>query len=243
MSLINDALKRASTSKDKSQAAPGMASMQPVEQSAPKSGPLPMILCIVGISSLIMAGAFWLKSKGTPPATGSVQQQAKLETPQAVAQQLPVQKTEVASSAPISSTNSEANPAQNPVQRAVATFQKVQARNQEGESEVEKMVAPAATPTAPLERQVPAAAKNLPHQANTSAKAQNRTETAAPPSGSNEPAFKLHAIYYRLKGPTVVINGKTLKLGDSIDGAKVTGIERNAVELERNGAKEKLTLR
>ena len=47
--------------------------------------------------------------------------------------------------------------------------------------------------------------------------------------------FHLQAIYYRMKGPTVVINGKTLKVGEQVDGAKLVDIERTSAEIEYQG--------
>ena len=44
------------------------------------------------------------------------------------------------------------------------------------------------------------------------------------------------------KGGDGVGNGKTLKVGDSIDGAKLVSIERTSAEIELNGAKQKLTM-
>src|ERR1051325_4722241 len=73
MSLINDALKRASITKTAALADGNVAvPMQPVEQTTPKSGALPMILCITGIGALLVSGAFWLKSKGTPAESKSI---------------------------------------------------------------------------------------------------------------------------------------------------------------------------
>ena len=54
--------------------------------------------------------------------------------------------------------------------------------------------------------------------------------------------LRLNAIYYRLRGPSVVINGKNLKIGESIEGAKVTDIQRTSVELEFGGQKKALSL-
>ena len=60
-----------------------------------------------------------------------------------------------------------------------------------------------------------------------------------PPPGPN---FRLQAIYFRMKGPTVVINGKTLSIGDEVDGGKLVRIERTAAEIEYRGVREKLTM-
>ena len=65
---------------------------------------------------------------------------------------------------------------------------------------------------------------------------------AAAPSAPAFPDLKVNAIYYRLRGPTVVINGKTLKVGDEINGAKVTQIQRSMAEVEFEGRKKALTM-
>jgi hypothetical protein len=46
-----------------------------------------------------------------------------------------------------------------------------------------------------------------------------------------EAAFKVQGIFYRLSKPSAVINGRTLYVGDEIDGAKIVAIERHAVRL------------
>jgi hypothetical protein len=57
------------------------------------------------------------------------------------------------------------------------------------------------------------------------------------------PTLKLQGIYYRMSNPTVLINGQTLTVGDSIEGARIVKIERQGVVLEMGGQKKELTLR
>jgi hypothetical protein len=47
--------------------------------------------------------------------------------------------------------------------------------------------------------------------------------------------LKLQAIRYRLTKPSVLINNKTLFLGDEIGGAKLVAIERQRVRLVGQG--------
>ena len=54
------------------------------------------------------------------------------------------------------------------------------------------------------------------------------------------PPMKLQAVFYRLRNPTVVINGKTLSKGDEVDGARVVDIERMSVVVDWNGEKKTL---
>src|SRR5262249_34072306 len=67
-----------------------------------------------------------------------------------------------------------------------------------------------------------------------------KAEPIPPPPAT--PTFPLHAIYYRMKGPTVVINGKTLRVGDEVNGARLISIERTSAEIEFQGAKQKLAM-
>ena len=56
------------------------------------------------------------------------------------------------------------------------------------------------------------------------------------------PPLKLQAVFYRLRNPTVVINGKTLSKGEEVDGARVTDIERMSVVVDWNGEKKTLKM-
>jgi MSHA biogenesis protein MshK len=271
MSLINDALKRASTDKPKTEraGAPATPQLTPVEENHSRSkSVLPLVLCIVGIGALVVAGGFWLKANGTAKdassrlaSTEAALKPAPLE--KAAAPQEPVPsapaKTEAAappSSAAPAAKETAATPSaktetaaantaapHNPIERAAATLSNVQQRNSEGEAEADKTVsAPATQPraaaaTASSPSSISAPAKN---EIIPSGKAPAGNHTAI---HSEKPLFKLQAIYFRLKGPTVVINGKTLKVGDSIEGAKVLAIHRTSVDLEENGQKQTLTLR
>jgi len=71
------------------------------------------------------------------------------------------------------------------------------------------------------------------------------TTTAGTPvsTGSRPfPELKLQGIYYRLNDPSVMINGKTLEIGDLILEAKVIKIERKEVTLEFDGQQKVLRL-
>ena len=77
--------------------------------------------------------------------------------------------------------------------------------------------------------------------------ASSPTRQAAPPAVAPVapgafPELKLQAIFYRLRNPTVLINGKTLGKGEEIEGARVSDIERLSVAVEWNGEKKTLKL-
>jgi hypothetical protein len=231
MSLINDALKRATASEPKKDAAGNPTPpLEPVHDGERRSSPgvLPLVLCIVGLGALFAAGGFWLKSKGTPhPATTSGTEGANagaLTLP-------PAGTTEPLATTPAATPT----PLNNPVSRATATLEQVQKRNEEVPA------TQAATPASSSATSSSPAQTPPVQQVSTpaAAPAPTPTETAAE---ETNPPFKLQAIYYRLRGPSVVINGKTVKTGQSVDGAKVVSIQRTSVELEFHGTNFSLTL-
>lgn len=234
MSLINDALKRASHKPLAPAPPPGGPPLQPVETPPRGTGPLPIILCIVGIGALLMAGAFWIKSRGTPGVP--VEQLAQ--------QKSPTTPTEnVTPSAPI-----EFKPTaqKNAIDQAAATSQKVEPPNAAPESNqvlaaASRMTLPAGAPPAEPIKTQPAPASQV-EPAKTQPAAAAAEPVAIQPAAPPAPSFRLQAIYYRMRAPTVVINGKTVRVGDSVDGAKLVSIERTSAEIEFQGRREKLTM-
>ncbi len=218
MSLINDALKRASSSKPSGPPPPGGGpALQPVPGDSSRTGALPIILCLVGIGALLMAAAFWLKSRGTS-ATGELAARSDLPV-----QNASVVKNPLVATVPSDASNSTPAPqpfprnaAQAPIESSVTPLQKPI-----GEHNGQTSLAPIQPPaTLPASVPPPAVAAVAPRA----------------------PAFRLQAIYYRMKGPSVVINGKTVRVGEEIDGARLVSIERNAAEIEYQGARQKLTI-
>jgi len=57
------------------------------------------------------------------------------------------------------------------------------------------------------------------------------------------PPLKLGGIYFRMSKPSVLINNRTLFMGDTVDGARVVGIERHSVTVEFKGATNEIFLR
>jgi hypothetical protein len=69
--------------------------------------------------------------------------------------------------------------------------------------------------------------------------------TAPPPAAAAPaefPHLRLQAIYFRLKDPSVVINGHTAQVGDRVEGARVVAIERSRVEVEFQGERRTMEL-
>lgn len=246
MSLINDALKRASTTKAgpiSAEAAAGGPPLEPVADapSGARFGAVPLVLSIVGIGSLLVAGALWLKAKGTPAekqVAAASHTVSREQTSFAPAVQTPavVDSKPAVAQAP--------SHAPNPIERAAATFETIQQQNQQGEAEADKMVAaqPVPAPTTPVPQTETVVAEPKPVLRTEHAAVRKVERAPEQPAAESEPVYKLQAIYYRLKGPTVVINGKTLKTGQIVDGARVIAIQRNSVEIERFGVKQTLTV-
>lgn len=57
------------------------------------------------------------------------------------------------------------------------------------------------------------------------------------------PPLKLQGIYFRINKPSVMINNRTLYLGDQVDGARVVAIQRYSVKLELGGQTNELSIR
>jgi hypothetical protein len=209
MSLINDALKRASTSRPMLTEAQTLPLMQPVQEGSRGAGPLPIVLFIVGVGALLVSGGFWLKSNGTPPQAAVIPEPVQIATP-APAPALVAAET-ITTNLPL--------PTVSPTLAA-----EIPASDE---------------PTVVAEEQKPVAKPSRTVAATTGTKP---TEAAVQRAAEAQPDFSLQAIYYRMKGPTVVINGKTLKVGDTIAGAKLVAIERTAAEIISQGTRRKLTL-
>lgn len=131
----------------------------------------------------------------------------------------------VQASAPVNQPAAAA--ARNPVQSAAAVLNKVAERNDEG----------AAAP--------PVAASTAVARPVAATPAAVETVTPAPPA--LKPAeIKLQAIYFRLNNPTALLNGKTLRPGqnvEGVEGAKLVAINRTSVEVEVDGVRRTLNLK
>lgn len=228
MSLINDALKRASTAKTVPAEPAAVPAMQPAPEPARGStGPLPIVLFIVGVGALLVSAAFWLKSKGTP------QQNAAIATPPPQIATPPPSATVVEKASPPQPLPSTTAPVATPLPAPTLTAAPVVSAPVSPVSPSETVVV-TEPPVQESPRTKPAVA--------TAAKPAPAEPSAAPPVTAEQPTLNLQAIYYRMKGPTVVINGKTLKIGDSISGARLVAIERNFAVVEVQGTRLKLAL-
>ena len=74
--------------------------------------------------------------------------------------------------------------------------------------------------------------------------AAGNTKAAVPaPSRSKKSQFTLNGIIYDANAPGALINGKSVKVGDTVDGAIVKKITKSDVELEYNGTAVVLNIR
>ena len=57
----------------------------------------------------------------------------------------------------------------------------------------------------------------------------------APLPGPDPESFRVTAIMVGPEGPTAIINGRFVQVGERLSGARVVGIRRTSVDLEANG--------
>jgi hypothetical protein len=214
MSLINDALKRASNNKRR-ESGDG-PSLQPTfedRHSRLAASLIPVLLIIIVIAAAGYGGWSWYsKRKASETAAGD--------------------KTNSVARIPATAAAPATN---NPIARAQATLAKVTARNN-----VEETNAIPAFPGAAKNGVNGSKSNGVTVGAKTAPTA-NGTVTIPGVAPSPEP--RLQAIYYRLKDPSVLINGRTVKQGQEVDGMRIVKIERNAVTVEQNGKTRVLTLK
>jgi hypothetical protein len=93
---------------------------------------------------------------------------------------------------------------------------------------------------------VPRASNAAPRRADPVPKPVTTTAVAAAPIIAvpvKFPPLRLQSIFYRPTNPSVIINGKTLFLGDEINGVRVADIQPSSVTLMLSGQTNVLTLR
>ena len=100
-------------------------------------------------------------------------------------------------------------------------------------SQPETVVPPAASPTSPVTNLIATTTTEPASEPATDSPDTNATVAAEPVPPP--PPLKLQGIIFRLRNPTAMINGKSLLVGESVSGARVTKIEKDQVTLERDG--------
>ncbi len=263
MSLINDALKRANSEKARNPQvpppSPNVPAMQPVE-TPPPSSVLPWAVMLLGVAVLAIAAVLWFRGGSQP-----VKQVAQAPAAQTSTAPTPITKTaEPAGAASAAITKS---PDTQPQQLATASASTAPAApvktppQSAVETPVTTVATQAAQPTSSTPQavvttpavatQTPPAPVQTPPVTTAEATAEPQTQAPAVAAAAQAPAVaeppksiqpRLQAIYYRFRSPTVVINGKTLRTGQSVDGIQVVSIQRTSVEIQQDGKYRTLTL-
>jgi cytoskeletal protein RodZ len=230
MSLINDALKRAESEKRASQPSASTPPLQPVE-SAPSHSTSPLLLggvFLLGLGAIGIAAALWFGGRTTQvlpaPAPSSAASTPAQEPANVATATTPVPTDPGAQSAPASSIVATTQNASNTVPPSPVVVAS------SPQTSAPKPLAATAHPPAPIKTAPTPPATTTPPATRT---AQTQTQTNS---------IRLQSIFYRLRNPTVIINGKTLGVGDTLDGIKVVSIQRTSVEIVQNGKYRTLTL-
>jgi len=218
MSLINDALKRASQShREQPREANLESPMQPVPSRPSSKVPL-----IAGLSLVVIVGLagffFWQWWQTKNPAT----------TVAAVTKSVPESK-------PTPATKIAPPPNPTPIPVVAKTPET-------------KSVTPPAPVPAPVPVVVPTTVSSPAPVVPVAAVTPTATASAiispapAPAPLPPFPTIKLKAIFYRAKNPMALLNSRTLGIGEEIEGALVTKIESQKVTLEWKGQTKELWL-
>ena len=226
MSLINDALKRASTNPKPAASAVSAAEppMVAVAASAlaakPRQGtPVAMIVGMVALTAV----AAWFFLKWREASTGQPAIEASSPARPAPT---PAAKIQAPPAAVIASTPTAPAPVPiKPAQQTTAAAKRPESTTQMAP----KAQAPAVLPTAtPVASQTTSA---LP------------ASTPTPPQPESMPELKLQAIVFRMKNPSALINGHHVEVGDNVSGARVAEIQRTTVVVEWQGKRQSLQIK
>lgn len=220
MSLINDAIKRANqANKDRqapgSPAAPTPAEMQTVEtpRAQPAGGSMTSMLLVAGILVFVLLGGSLLFLS----LRGSRSDEEP--TPSLLGERRPASPATTPASEPAESLAVTPAPAERLV--ADALQNPVPPPTTTAPVDTARVATPAPPVTAPI----------------------ITAGSVVQPAGPRPfPELRLQGIYYRLRDPSVMINGQTLEIGDLVGDARVIRIERKEVTLELDGQQEVLRL-
>ncbi|MGV3772036.1 MAG: hypothetical protein ACO1QB_03980 [Verrucomicrobiales bacterium] len=259
MSLINDALKRATSLRKKEPAHDGVIPMEPVESRQQKRSNVRSVTLLAALLLAFgYAGWSWFGGGSPTPAaaagapstnkaaakTGSANNAASLAAKRADNTN-PTEKN--------GSTNN------NPLARASVIAEKIRSSNEIGAQEAERIdAAPDRVATQVAEAQkvsiskaAPAASSDQDKNIDSSQFLANPADTTAQVSkvaGSafnqaDFPAVQLQAIYYRSKNPAAVVNGKMFREGEEVNGVTIAQIARDEIRLEYHGQAKSIKLK
>lgn len=218
MSLINDALKRATKLKGASN------QLQPV--FGKKQGPSKAVL--IGGAAVVVGLAGWLGLKYFGDSKPPVEVAAGAGKPEVRA----------------TFTNAPLN---NPITRASNTLQNVANLNSQG-SEVAATMVTNPVVANPVAADPVVAPPVVEGGATNAAPVVEPVEVATTPPPVDIrpptpfPAVRLQAIFFRTNNSIVRINGRSVRQGDMIDGVRIGPIEPASVQLEFKGVTKSLAL-
>ena len=230
MSLINDALKRASQAQKQAPPSPRVAApLQPVDSLRPRPASailVPFVLVIL----LSVAGWFlwswWQSRLNTTPNSVTVNPPPPPRPPSVVAQQ------NIPPAPPPNPNVGNQNPAailtNHPVTRVIPT-------------------PPQTNPVAvAVSLPMPDPSTNLPTpppvEIKTNPPAVVIAPVPPPPPKPEFPSVTLQGIFFDPSRPTALINGKVVAVGDEIGEIKVEAIDARSVKLQFNGMTKVLKL-
>jgi HD-like signal output (HDOD) protein len=103
---------------------------------------------------------------------------------------------------------------------------------------------PAVSTSAPsIPKQTVLAPLPEPTPATVSHASPTNVPTALPPKETAAPEFRLSGIFYTVASPSAILNGKTVYVGEQINGATVISIRQTSVTLEIDGKRRTYNLR
>ena len=242
MSLINDALRRVRRKPQDPPASAGSSEdpLLPVE-AAPAKRRSAVVILSGSVLILVLAAWFlwqWWSSSGSTQVADS--------------RSATTNQTQAAGKSSIASNLTQPFQA---VAKLDAALKEARQTNAEVNTNAPSPPASATSVVAPPIEQVSAGSPVPPTSvtslAETNATSANRTAEAPandlpPPVVARNvtfPPLKIQGIFFRLSKPSVLINNRTLFLGDEVDGVRVVGIERSSVKVRFKGATNDLFLK
>lgn len=260
MSLINDALKRASQMEKMGPVPrPAGPALQPVSPPSATLLPRPAVLGLAGTAALAMAGwLLWQWFQGTPaptkptgtlatsPARGAVKDVAAKETAKgakADSSKVLAQAGDAAKTG-VSSLADSAKSAAATLKAAVASQVEPTATKTAPKSEPVRVAsvippgagvpAPAPAATAALIPSAVVTAVSKPAPVTEAATAPRLLDPVAP-APQPFPPLRLQGVIYRSSNASAFINGRVLFVGDKVEEAVLTKVDRQSVTFEMGG--------
>lgn len=235
MSLINDALKRARQSIQRKPPASGsldefggQPSLEPVYGASGGSSSFDWSFVKLGLLALLVVGGIAFKI--WPYLHKKTQVKAAVIVPARTS----TNQTNTAVAVKV-----DPAPNNNPIARAKRTLDKVHDLHAEGEANYSMVDAKPKTQEAGVP--VPAAAPEIKDQ--PTATPVPAPETATAKTSVAPTALKLQAVFFRESNPTALVNGKSVGVGDQIEGVRVKAISPQSIILDYPSGSKELSLR